>query len=99
MLGPGCPQCGLKVPFIRTQWGLGKVFVCRRCGALLTVSRFRSTMMAAVMLSLFFLLRPGVPEGGARLGLFLLFLAIGAPLTYFLSNVECAERPNAGDVG
>lgn len=99
MPGPACPQCGLRVPFMRTQWNLGKPFACRRCGVQLTVSRFRSTLMAAAMLMLFFIVRPGVPEGAARFVLFLVFLAIGAPLTYLLSKVERAEATPAVDPG
>lgn len=99
MSGPICPRCSLRVPFKRTQWKLGHAFCCRRCGAALSVSRFRSTAMAGAMLVLFVLVRPSVPEGMARLGLFLLFLAVGAPLAYLLSQVQFAAAPKVSDAG
>lgn len=97
MPSPSCPRCGLRVPFIRTQWKVGSVFACHRCGAALTVSRFRATAMAAAMLTLFLLLRPGVPEPASQFGLFVLFLAIGAPLTYLFSRVELAAVSGPAD--
>ncbi len=90
MIGPACPRCGLLVPFICTQWKLGRVFGCRGCGTLLTVSKFRATAMAATMLTLFLLLRTFVPDPISQAGLFVAFLAIGAPLTYLFSKVEVA---------
>ncbi len=99
MSSPACPRCGLKVPVMRTQWNLGRTFSCRRCSAALSVSRFRSTAIAGAMLIMFLLVRPSVPEGMARFGLFLLFLAIGAPLSYFLSQVQFAAASKASDAG
>lgn len=30
-LGPPCPHCGEKLPFGKTQFGLGKAFECPNC--------------------------------------------------------------------
>lgn len=37
--GPPCPNCGTRVPFLRTQWGLGKPFACAGCAVSLVFSR------------------------------------------------------------
>ncbi len=42
------------------------------------------------MLTLFLLLRTFVPDPISQAGLFVAFLAIGAPLTYLFSKVEVA---------
>jgi hypothetical protein len=40
-LGPGCPKCGEFVPFGKTQWGLGKTFFCKYCGAGLIIPKVK----------------------------------------------------------
>lgn len=37
--GPACPECGRWVPFVRTQWGLGKSFACKGCAAELVMPK------------------------------------------------------------
>lgn len=43
---PACPNCGTRVPFVRTQWGRGTPFACkgRRCAA-----RSSRTLVALVV--------------------------------------------------
>lgn len=39
LLSPPCPVCAKPVPFARTQWGLGKAFVCDGCGTRIVIPR------------------------------------------------------------
>ena len=34
-----CPACGMPVPFMKTQWGLGSRFECRQCGSPLVIDK------------------------------------------------------------
>jgi hypothetical protein len=34
-----CPACGLPVPFVRTQWGLGTPFKCKLCKSEIVIPR------------------------------------------------------------
>ncbi|MCA0978783.1 hypothetical protein LCM19_10445 [Qipengyuania flava] len=39
LLSPPCPVCGKSVPFSKTQFGLGKPFVCESCETPLVIPR------------------------------------------------------------
>ncbi len=43
-----CPRCNSAVPFVRTQWGLGKPFTCVGCGAKLVIERNYWLPLAAI---------------------------------------------------
>ncbi|TPE62660.1 hypothetical protein FJQ54_05595 [Sandaracinobacter neustonicus] len=94
--GPACPNCKKWIPFLKSQWGIGKSFDCRGCGASIALSKFRSTQLAIGMLMLFILMKPSYPEASDQFLLFLAFLAVGAPLTYLLSSVSLSQ-PASGD--
>ena len=34
-----CPVCGLPVPLLKTQWGLGRPFVCKLCASKIVVPK------------------------------------------------------------
>ncbi|VXC43007.1 conserved hypothetical protein [Sphingomonas sp. AX6] len=38
-LSPLCPACGEPVPFLKTQWGLGKPFACNGCKTPLVIPK------------------------------------------------------------
>ena len=38
-LSPRCPACGKTVPFLKTQWGLGKPFACNGCDTRLVIPK------------------------------------------------------------
>lgn len=90
--GPRCPECGALVPFLRTQWGLGKTFNCKRCGTGLQISRFRATMMGLFMLTAFFFFKPFISSGVQQLWIIAGFIVTAAPVTYMLSQPERAAR-------
>lgn len=39
VLSPPCPACGKPVPFLKTQWGLGKPFICDGCRTELVIPK------------------------------------------------------------
>ncbi len=44
-----CPRCDRAVPFLKTQWGLGKPFGCAGCGAKLVIERNYWLPLAAII--------------------------------------------------
>lgn len=92
-LGPACPDCGKLVPFVRTQWNIGRVFACARCETPLIIRKSTSAFLGLGLFTVFWLSRPHFPaEWGGQFGLFGLILLIGAPLTWFLTRIRRAEH-------
>lgn len=90
--GPTCPGCGKHVPLMRTQWNLGKIFRCASCDASIVVSRANAATMGLGLVVAFWLLRSRFPvEWGGQVGLFLLLLVIGLPLTWAATRVRLAD--------
>jgi hypothetical protein len=38
-----CPACGLPVPFLKTQLGLGRPFCCKLCGSEIVVPKVKQS--------------------------------------------------------
>lgn len=57
-LGPTCPCCHARVPFRRTQIGVGKAFICRNCGTPLVMSRWQSFLIAFPIIAVYMIVRP-----------------------------------------
>ena len=95
--GPTCPDCGKRVPLMRTQWNLGKAFRCGLCDASIVVPRANAATMALGLFVAFWLLRSHFPaEWGGQIGLVVLLLAIGLPLTWAgtrVRMVQVADQP------
>ncbi len=62
-LGPTCPHCGARVPFRRTQYGLGKVFACPGCGARLVMSRWQGFLITFPILAIYMVVRIRLSDG------------------------------------
>lgn len=71
-----CPCCDRAVPFLKTQWGLGKAFACQGCGAKLMIERNYWLGLSAVITFLFARTRLADPVD--QLWLFLGLLAMVA---------------------
>jgi hypothetical protein len=82
-LGPSCPECGEFVPFLKTQWGLGKSFSCKNCGIKLVIPK-TTVMWGVAMLATFYAFKDDFAYG--PLALFGLIIAIGLPVTWLLTN-------------
>jgi len=90
-VGPGCPKCKTPVPFGRTQWALGTTFSCRGCDTTLVIARGRAGLQGLVMFTTFWSLRHRFPpEWGGQIGLFILMLVVGLPLTWLTTKVRLA---------
>ncbi len=89
--GPACPRCGRLVPVSRTQWRLGTPFACKGCGERIVVPRSNAFLLGFGLLALFWLLRDRFPDAwGGPVGLFVALLAVGLPVTWWMSRVETA---------
>lgn len=90
-LGPTCPACATRVPFLKTQWGLGTPFCCRGCEALLVVPRTNIVVHLALFAGIW-LARDYIPSEWYRaLGLFIVLAAIVLPLTWVGTRVRLAN--------
>jgi len=89
-MGPGCPECGEFVPFLKTQWRLGKSFACKHCGTHLVIPK-TTAMLAFAMFGIFYAFKDSFAFG--PLALFGLIIAIGLPITWLLTN---PRRANVG---
>ena len=43
-----CPACGMPIPFLRAQWGLGTPFRCRLCGSELVIDKTKPLAATAL---------------------------------------------------
>ncbi len=87
--GPACPECGRPVPFVRTQWGLGKPFACKKCGAELVMPKSLAWLGLAAFV-IFWSVRKS-PLEQLMLYVALLLMAL-AGLSWLLSSpVRAAE--------
>ena len=90
-MGPRCPSCQTRIPFLKTQWGLGSSFACKACAAQLTVPRSQSAAIGLLLVTAFWILRYHFPaEWGGQIGMFFAFCAIGRPATWALTTVKPA---------
>lgn len=72
-LGPACPTCGTLAPFGRTQWGRGKPFDCKGCGARLVMPR---SYLALMLLAAYWVLRDQFAGPFERISLAVVLLAL-----------------------
>lgn len=90
-LGPTCPACARRVPFLKTQWSLGTPFRCAGCAAALVVPRTHIVVHLALFTGIW-LARDHIPsEWYKALGLLLVLLAIVLPLTWLGTRVRLAQ--------
>lgn len=89
---PACPRCRRLVPVVRTQWRLGSPFACKGCGERLVVPKSNAFGLGLGLVAIFWLLRHRFPDAwGGQVGLFVLMLTLGLPLTWWVSRVELAD--------
>ena len=92
MAGPACPGCRRLVPLTRTQWRLGTPFACKGCGERLVVPRSNALLPGFGLLAVFWLSRRDFPDAwGGEIGLFVVMLAVGLPITWWMTRVETAD--------
>lgn len=92
-MGPRCPRCRERIPFLKTQWGLGTSFPCKTCGARLIVPRGQNAGIALSMIAVFWILKDRFPdEWGGSLGLFLVICMIALPTTWVLASAKTAPE-------
>ncbi|MFA4938521.1 hypothetical protein [Brevundimonas sp.] len=88
-LGPTCPNCAARVPFLRTQFNFGRTFACRRCDQALVVPRFQAFVIGMGLTLIFLFGRHDFPpEWGGGLGLLVLIVAVSLPVSWALTAVK-----------
>lgn len=91
-LGPKCPNCAKRVPFGRTQWNLGKRFLCSRCETPLVIPKSNAATLGIGLFVSFWLFRDRFPpEWGGQFGLLALMVVVGLPLTWAATKVHLAK--------
>lgn len=89
--GPACPECGARVPFLKTQFGLGKPFSCAGCGKELVVPRSQAFSLGFGMVMIFLLTKDRFPpEWGGPIGLLAIMVIIGLPITWAMTRVKAS---------
>lgn len=90
-MGPACPQCGKLVPIGRTQWNIGKPFACARCETQLVIPRSSATLLGVGLFIPFWIFKDRFPQHwGGVIGLLVVLLAVGLPLTWAATTVRTA---------
>lgn len=90
-LGPTCPECQTRVPFLKTQFGYGRRFACAGCGETLVVPRSQAFALGLCMAAIFVLGRDHFPaEWGGQFGLLAVMAVIGLPVSWALAQVHRA---------
>lgn len=90
-MGPRCPYCQTRIPFMKTQWALGSSFACRGCASALVVPRSQSAALGLLLLTAFWIFRHQFPpQWGGQLGLLVAFCVIGLPSTWALTKAKSA---------
>jgi hypothetical protein len=88
-IGPTCPHCNTRVPFSKTQFGLGRPFACVRCGKELVVPKSQALFLGFGMIAIFLLAESRFPsEWGGMLGLLAIMILVGLPLTWAVTRVK-----------
>ena len=81
-----CPVCGLPIPFLKTQWALGKPFECKLCASKIVVPKAKQ--MAAFGL---YIAGTAVARSLGFLITLLLF-ALGMLLSWPLATVRLVDE-------
>lgn len=90
-VGPTCPNCGARVPFLKTQFGFGKAFACSGCDQALVVPRGQAFVMGMGLTLIFLFGRDDFPaRWGGAVGLFVLMVAAALPLSWGLTKIKRA---------
>ncbi len=90
-VGPTCPSCNTVVPFLKTQFGLGKPFSCAGCGKELVVPRSQAFSLGFGMVMIFLLTKDRFPpEWGGPIGLLAIMVIIGLPITWAMTRVKAS---------
>jgi len=88
-LGPTCPHCNTRVPFVKTQLGLGRPFACVRCGKELVVPKAQAVVLGFGMIAIFLLAESRFPsEWGGMFGLLAILILVGLPLSWAVTQVK-----------
>jgi DNA-directed RNA polymerase subunit RPC12/RpoP len=86
-----CPRCSRDVPFLKTQWGLGKPFACTGCGTKLVIERNYWLPFAA--LCAFWFGRVRMESPAEQIGLFA-GLLVGLAVTQALVMKPILAEPD-----
>ena len=88
-LGPTCPECNMRVPFLKTQFGLGNSFKCSSCGKELVVPKSQALFLGFGMIIIFLFAESRFPsEWGGIIGLLAIMIVVGLPLTWAMTRVK-----------
>jgi hypothetical protein len=82
-LGPGCPECGEFVSFGKTQWGLGRTFLCKLCGATLTIPKVKFLTVLPIF-ALFYFGKDQFPAGAFAWGCLVVLITV--PITWLITK-------------
>lgn len=89
ILGPTCPRCHTRVPFLKTQLGLGEPFSCVGCGEDLVIPSSQAFLLGIGMAAIFLLARDRFPsEWGGGLGLLAIMVVVGLPITWAMTRAK-----------
>lgn len=96
-MGPRCPNCGKFVPFVKTQWGLGKTFSCTNCGADLAMPQSQSILGVALFIA-FWAVKGDSPYGLQTLLLASIFIGLGFILSWLIAKPRLLSEDPVSDM-
>jgi hypothetical protein len=81
-----CPACGMPVPFLKTQWGLGSRFQCLQCGRSLIIEKAKPLAAIGLYIALTLWAR------ATGFWIVVALLVVGSLLTWQFSTVRLAKQ-------